>query len=230
MRAESSPSATYAQRAPRAVFDACPLRALHRRLEYYPTPPWAARAIARFLLDLDPAATSCWEPACGEGHFAEPLSELFPRVLATDIHDHGYGGVRDFLAGDDAEDVDWVATNPPFDGEFGTATAFAREALRRANRGVALLCRSAFEETIGRHDLFHGLQPATMKVVFAERVPMVLGEYRPKASTAMSYSLFVWCKPPLAAAFPNAPLWRSFPPGTRARFERADDARWARAA
>jgi hypothetical protein len=221
------PSATYAQRAPRGVHDADPVRALHRRLEFYPTPPWAARAIGRFVADLDPPARTVWEPACGEGHMAAALAETFD-VRASDIHAHGYGEVVDFLDPHRiGRDADWIITNPPFDGEFGTAKAFARMALSRARRGVALLCRSAFEESVGRHGLFHGARPATMKVVFAERVPMVLGEYRPRASTAMSYSLFVWCKRPLADQFPGAPLWRSFPPGTRARFERPDDVRWA---
>lgn len=232
MNATSVPSATYAQRAPRDVYDDDPTKALYRRLEYYPTPPWAARAIGHRLLELDPSARSCWEPACGQGHMAHGLGDAFSNVYASDIHPHGYGDVVDFLGagGDLVKGADWIVTNPPFDGEYGTAEAFARVALTRARRGVAMLCRSAFEETIGRHGLFHGLRPATMKVVFAERVPMVLGEYRPKASTAMSYSLFIWCQPPLADQFPNAPLWRSFPPGTRARFERADDVRWARAA
>ena len=39
-------------------------------LDYFPTPPWAARAGGELIKQIDPAAGSCWEPACGEGHMA----------------------------------------------------------------------------------------------------------------------------------------------------------------
>jgi hypothetical protein len=39
-------------------------------LEYFPTPPWATRALCEFLAGQlgDLSALSCWEPCCGEGH------------------------------------------------------------------------------------------------------------------------------------------------------------------
>ena len=228
MRAAGQPSAVFAHRAGRDTVDEDPVRALHRRLDFYPTPPWAGRAVGHFLRDLDPQARTVWEPACGEGHLAHGLADAFDTVFSSDVHDHGAGQVIDFLDPFAAKvgPFDWVVTNPP----FNAAASFARLGWNRARRGVALLCRSAFEESIGRHDLFHGRAPATMKVVFTDRASMHLGAYKPKKGSAALYSLFIWCKPPLAAQFPAAPLWRAFPPGTRARFERADDARWARAA
>lgn len=228
MRTAGHPSAIFAHRAGRDTADDDPVRALHRRLDFYPTPPWAARAIGHFLRELDPEARTVWEPACGEGHFAHGLSDAFDTVFASDVHAHGYGQVLDFMdpEADGQGAFDWVATNPPFE----SAAAFARLGWRRARRGVALLCRSGFEESIGRYSLFHGPAPITMKVVFTERVAMHLGAYKPGKASAALYSLFIWCKPPLAAQYPAAPLWRAFPPGTRARFERAVDARWARAA
>jgi hypothetical protein len=49
-------------------------------LDYFPTPPWAARAGAELIKRLDPAARSCWEPACGQGHMAHGLADYFAEV------------------------------------------------------------------------------------------------------------------------------------------------------
>ena len=38
------------------------------------------------------------EPACGRGFMAEVLKEYFLKVDASDIHDYGYGEVKNFLA------------------------------------------------------------------------------------------------------------------------------------
>ena len=52
-------------------------------LDYFPTPPWATRALIEHVIvpDLCPAGdvytASVWEPACGEGHMARPLAEYF---------------------------------------------------------------------------------------------------------------------------------------------------------
>ena len=58
-------------------------------LDFFPTPPWAARAGGVLIKTLDPLAVTCWEPACGGGHMALPLSEYFDDVSISDIHDHG---------------------------------------------------------------------------------------------------------------------------------------------
>ena len=90
-------------------------------LDYFPTPPWATRALIEHVLighgwRRDTLAQdSCWEPACGEGHMARPLSEYFASVRATDVHPYGHGEVQDFLFNPPSRPVvDWVITNPPF--------------------------------------------------------------------------------------------------------------------
>ena len=69
-----------------------------KALDYFPTPPWAYRALVhevlrahRFMFDV---GTTIWEPACGGGHGAIPLSETH-KVFGTDVYDWGYGQVRD---------------------------------------------------------------------------------------------------------------------------------------
>lgn len=210
--------------------------ALMRELNFFPTPPWAARAGGELVATLDPLARTVWEPACGEGHMAGPLSERFA-VVASDIHAHGYGAVHDFLSGDGAwadlaspsGAIDWVITNPP----FAKAEAFAHQGLKAARRGVALLCRLAFEESVGRYPLMRRL---AAKATFCERVPMQLGSWDPDLSSATAYAWFVWMHPEAVAESPmgaaieacwavEGSLSRLIAPGTCARLTRSDDRR-----
>lgn len=48
-------------------------------LDYFPTPPFATRALCEFLESEGQvlAGLSCWEPACGELHMVRPLAESF---------------------------------------------------------------------------------------------------------------------------------------------------------
>lgn len=213
-------SAVSAQRAPRGTEDEDPKRALFRKLDYFPTPPWAARAGAELLRTLDPQAKRVWEPACGEGHMAEPSREYFD-VWPSDIHPFGFGDVVDWLDESDFMDAvvrdvaaDWILTNPP----FPLATEFVRRGLQRARRGVALLLRLQFLEGSGRYSLLYGAQPLTRLAVFAERVSMTLGQWDPESSLATGYAWFFWMK----GAAPMPPL--GIPPGTRDRLWRPDDA------
>jgi hypothetical protein len=60
-------------------------------LDYFPLPPWGTRALMERVmprLGVGRFASAC-EPACGEGHIAEPLREYFEDVFASDIHDYG---------------------------------------------------------------------------------------------------------------------------------------------
>ncbi|SFK42032.1 hypothetical protein SAMN02799626_04250 [Caulobacter sp. UNC279MFTsu5.1] len=224
------------RRAPRLVEQDDDHTALMRALEFYPTPLWAARACGEVVRRFDRRARRVWEPACGEGHMASALAERF-RVQASDVHPYGYGQVQDFFSPAALElnpydaalkPTDWIITNPP----FALAQAFAEIGLRRVRRGVALLCRLPFEESVGRHDLMRRL---SVKATFCERVGMQLGSWDPELSTATAYALFVWMTPAaeasssfggLIAANRAAGGWLSIliPPGTKDRLTRPDDA------
>jgi hypothetical protein len=187
-------------------------------LDFYPTPPWAARACAEKILQLDPAARTCWEPACGEGHMLHGLQDYFDLVAGSDIHPYGAGAVFDFL-GDPPHAFakarwDWICTNPP----FKDAEAFLRAAMPRARRGVALLLRLQFICGQERHNLLFGKDPVTVIAPFAERVPMRKGYWDPKGSTATDYCLFIWQK-----MVPPGPRIEPIPPGQRARLSRDSD-------
>lgn len=221
-------------RAPAVVEGDDPQTAAFRAVNYYPTPPWAARAGGELVRRLDPSARTACEPACGGGHMAHGLADYFDQVTASDLYPHGFGRVADFL--DDptvGAGADWIVTNPP----FSLSGAFVAVALTRARRGVAILQRLTWIETDERFDLFNGRRPLTILAPFAERVPMQLGSWDPNGSTATPYGWFVWMADDIAAASPEpaaraAVALRSWvglaiPAGQRKRLSRASDLKFA---
>lgn len=215
-----------AEHAPADVASDSPLMRHYRRLEFFPTPPWAARAGGELVQALDPGPWTAEDPCCGQGHMAHALKDYHRTVATADIFDHGWDGqdrVRDFKAarrGDEVE-PDWYYFNPP----FTEAADFIRLGLQRARRGVAVLARQALMESAGRFDLFFGGETRLwVYAPFFERVPMVLGRWDPKASTATAYAWFLFrvngADDPLAW-----PIVRPIRPGTRDRLTKPDDAR-----
>lgn len=190
-------------------------------LDYFPTPPWATRALCERLTASWPLhMMEAWEPACGAGHMARPLGEYFDRVTATDVHDYradypGQSAVQDFLLDwpGMGSNPDWIITNPP----FRLAQEFITTGLSRARIGVAVLVRSAFLEAQGRYrDLFAPYRPALI-LQFVERVAMVKGQLDKNASSATSYCWVIWTteKPEMTAL--------DWIPVCRARLERPGD-------
>ncbi|WP_448208682.1 hypothetical protein [Azospirillum sp. sgz302134] len=164
-------------------------------LDFLPTAPWAVRAFVEQYLADDLAGSVVLEPACGGGDMARTLCEYAPTVLTADIADYGLAGIDgrpvrigDFLAWEPDREIDWVITNPP----FKRAEAFIQHARRFARRGVAVLVRHAFSESIGRFErLFRDTRP-DLEAVYVERVNMVLGRLDPEISTATAYTWMVW--------------------------------------
>jgi hypothetical protein len=164
-----------------------------KELEYFPTPPWATRAICEWLeanvvghgaLKTD----SCWEPCCGEGHMARPLAEYFGSLRASDVHQYGgtlLGGpssqplppneVADFtlapMIADEIACVDWVFLNPP----FKLALDFIRAATAASRKGFVVIARSAFGEGQDRFRDLWSVFPPAYELQFAERVVMLEG-------------------------------------------------------
>ncbi len=186
-------------------------RQFARALDYYPTPPWATRALCEFLaappIDERLDLLTCWEPACGEGHMARPLAESFRDVRATDVHRYDdQHGICDFLVtGPCWSRTDWIVTNPP----FAMAARFIDMALSEAVRGVAMFVRSAFTESEGRAALFADTPPAyvvqfTQRVVLLEQrliranAPDPFNPAHPErgASSATSYCWLIWLRAP----------------------------------
>lgn len=190
-------------------------------LEFFPTPPFATRALCENILRPtgDLSRMKACDPAAGEGHIALTLTEYFGDVARSDIFDYGKGDtiaayvvykaglIDDVLA--PLTDVDWVITNPP----FSLAQAFCHRALGEARRGLAMIMRTPWLEGVDRfHEVFSQWPPSTV-AVFCERVAMVKGRWDHEASTATAYSWFVWDK---FAPEPGTKLvW--IPPGQKER-------------
>jgi hypothetical protein len=157
-------------------------------LDDFPTPPWATRALAEYVIVPE---GNCLEPACGRGHMSAALAEYFDDVISSDIADYGYGSVVGFLESTyEADSFDWVITNPP----FNLAEDFIIRSMKIARRGVAMLTRTVFIESVGRYmRLFKASRPSQV-AQFVERVPMVEGRLDRKASTATGYAWLVWEK------------------------------------
>ena len=91
----------------------------------------------------------------------------------------------------------------------------------------------ALLESAARYPLFFGHRPLTLMAPFFERVPMALGGWDPRGSTATAYAWFVWMRRDVAVSafrrngrlLSDDPEIHPIPPGTRARLTRADDAR-----
>lgn len=190
-------------------------------LDYSPTPPWATRALFEHVLPAAgaPHIASAWEPACGEGHIAEVLREYVPEVAASDIHDYGYAdaAVCDFLS-DGPLDLfmhpDWIITNPPFEDRV---LKFMLRALEVARTGVAMFLQLRYLEGLGRYNQVFRERPPTLVAPFVERVPLLMGQYDPQASTTTAFMWLVW----IHGAAPRPLFW--IPPGCREGLTRPDD-------
>ena len=177
-------------------------------LDFYPTPPWATRALIEHV--RLGAGIRVLEPAAGAGSMVGPLAEAGCEVTASDIHDYGAGyPTSDFLsAPPPARRYDWMITNPP----FRLGEAFALQGLHHADN-AALLCRLAWLETKARWEHLWDKAPFAEVLVFTERVVLVKGRLPgPRDTTATAYAWFVFRRghhgPPTVA-------W--VPPGTKDR-------------
>jgi hypothetical protein len=158
--------------------------------DFFPTPPWATRALLESFDKSLMAKQTVSESACGKGHMSNVLQEYFEEVHSADINDYGYGAVQDFLGDDVCAEYDWIITNPP----FKNAEEFILRALERARVGVAMLARTQLLEGKKRYENVYSKHPPYSINQFVERVPMVKNRLDRKASTATSYAWFVWRK------------------------------------
>lgn len=171
----------------------------------YFTEPWVTRALLA-AVEFAPGISALggrrrcdatiWEPACGDGRMALQLIGAGYRVVASDIHDWGYGrtGVdflapgSDVLAGAAAPPISAIVTNPPFD----QAVLFAGRALQLTLPGrgkVALLQRHEWDAARERHALFD-TRPFAAKLVLHKRPRW--SDAPDGASPRFPYAWYLW--------------------------------------
>ena len=152
--------------------------------DYYPTPAWAVRG----LLALEKFQGAVHEPCCGAGHMAKALEIGGSRVIATDLHDYGFGE-----RGIDARmlrgPVENIVTNPP----YNLASEILPHFLSICTGKVALLMRLAFLESRKRYPLFQTTPPARV-LVFSERLSMAPAGQEVNGGGTISHGWFIWDK------------------------------------
>jgi hypothetical protein len=185
----------------------------HDSLDDFPTPPFATRALIRFLVELGYPLNrqKAWEPCCNRGFMVAPMREIFASVRASDVmrySDYVLEDVPELIdfatTGMTEPDVDWVFGNPP----FRLAEEFIHVARRVSRVGCAMLVRGAFTEGTGRYERLFGPRPPDYELKFSERVVMLKGRliragapdpFNPTepgkpASTATSYVWLVFLR------------------------------------
>ncbi|ANK79410.1 MAG: hypothetical protein TEF_00355 [Rhizobiales bacterium NRL2] len=189
----------------------------HDSLDFFPTPPWATRALFHHCVESWYPSQTVWDPCCGQGDMARPLSEFFETVHASDVHPYPFveaaGFLHDFigLPKPVLPASDWIIANPP----FRLALPFILRALELAPF-VAIFARLQLLEGAERRERLWLPEAPTRVWVFSERVPIVKNMLDPEASSATAYAWFVWQAGALAQ-----PL--GFIPPCRAELERAED-------
>ncbi|WP_147127800.1 hypothetical protein [Shimia ponticola] len=186
-------------------------------LDFFPTPPWAVRALLAKLDAMDEPMhlqVAC-DPMAGEGDIVRTLPDRFDRVIGRDVFDYSATwraghicdlGVEDFLLNgrrsSDDDAPDWIISNPP----FRLATECVHAAYAQARRGFAFLLRTAWFEGQERADTIFSERPPTHAFHFASRVVMHKGRLRrpgivyfcphdgkdKTASTATAYTWVIW--------------------------------------
>jgi hypothetical protein len=81
-------------------------------LDFFPTPPWATRALVERTLPHIGAdlVGVVWQPACGEGHMSDTLAEYATVISNIELYRHGQK-VQDFLDTTKmVPEVDWIVT------------------------------------------------------------------------------------------------------------------------
>jgi hypothetical protein len=192
-------------------------------IEFFATPPWATRALFEHVLPhigVDPRTIqTAWDPMCGQGHMTGVMEEYIPGVTRSDIFDYGIGAsvidYFDTMYGDNNVRTQWTIMNPP----FRPALEAVLRALTLSEFGVCVLLRTAWIEGGDRYKRLFRDNPPTLFVPFVERVPMVEGRWDPDATTATSYSWFIFAK----GMRPMAPFW--IPPGCAKSLTKPDDRR-----
>jgi hypothetical protein len=160
-----------------------------RGADVYETPACAVEA----LLRIESIPRRVWEPACGPGAIVKVLRARGHKVVASDVIDYGCEDqiLLDFLKiplGDVG--MECIVTNPPYQ----LAERFVQQALNFSPL-VIMLLRLAFLESVRRTNILEKSGLARIHV-FRNRLPMMHRKNwdGPKASSAMPFAWFVWCR------------------------------------
>jgi hypothetical protein len=150
--------------------------------DFYPTPTWGTKA----LLHYEGFKGTVDEICCGEGDMSKVLINAGYKVRSSDLHNRGYGEVKDFLKSNRRRKN--ICTNPP----FNIANEIVTHALKLTKRKACFLLRTAFLESITRYEKIFRVNPPTRVYTFTERLSMYPKGSEVKGGGTTSYSWFIW--------------------------------------
>jgi hypothetical protein len=152
--------------------------------DFYPTPAGASWALAR----LGVLPTRVWEPACGDGAMARVLEAAGHEVVATDLHDRGFGEAPvDFLQ-ERRLRAPAIVTNPP----FSLADDFVAHSLDLGAETVAMFLRLKYLEGAARQQHIYRRGGLATVYVFVERVKFFSGETDRESQPGWNTEAFAW--------------------------------------
>jgi hypothetical protein len=178
-----------------------------RGADLYSTPACAVEA----LLRVERLPHWVWEPAAGRGAIVKVLRDAGRAVIASDIVEYPdlkLHFVANFLTTTKAPaHCDTIITNPPYQ----IADKFARHALDLVPK-VYLLLRLAFLESVRRTEILEGGSLARVHI-FRNRLPFPHRDNwtGPRASSAISFAWFSWCRDHRGPATLNRISWKAAP-------------------
>lgn len=165
--------------------------------DFYATDPQTVKLFLNEFHKDNQLEGSILECACGQGHIAKVLEEVYPsnEVVGMDLIDRGYGyGGIDFITHKFKRKFDTVITNPP----FSLAKEFIEKGLEVSDKYVIMLCKIQLLEGVKRKEMFKNT-PLKYIYVHTTRQATWKGgqELDPngkKWATTMCLAWFVWDK------------------------------------
>lgn len=124
--------------------------------DFYATDPQTIRLFLDEFHKENQLEGTILECACGQGHIAKVIEEIYPNneLIGIDLINRGYGyGGIDFISHKFDRKFDTVITNPP----FSLAKEFIEKGLEVSNRYVIMLCKIQLLEGIKRKEMFFKL-------------------------------------------------------------------------
>lgn len=176
-------------------------------LDYYATPPWEVKNILSILDIQDMEHSLILDPCCGGGHLIEGVIKTFPNatIIGTDVQEREnpfykehssvryYSGLEyDFLSEEyPYKEIDYIITNPP----FKTIIPFTLHSLDIAKKGVIMLARLKFLESVARYEKIFKNQPPTEVYVYVDRIACYKnGDFSMNPNAIEAYAWFYWDK------------------------------------
>lgn len=161
-------------------------------LDWYPTPPFATRALLEKLGTNPLAGLRVLEPAAGNGAMARTLSEGGAEVMSRDIYDYAADKptpAGNFLDTKDHGRPHFIITNPP----FALLDRFITRALAyKSMPSIAMLTRLQALTGKKRGEVFDVFSPSEV-FVFRGTVPFVRGKVvRVADYHAVTHCWIVW--------------------------------------